>query len=206
MDRLILREQYTPDELPTVAGRTLTLRLATIGRMYRPVTGQRAKRERIEAGAFREPLARPRGVLRFRHRGEHPGEPDDLDNFHGVMTALREESGAVMGDFELFEGPREDKLLRLVEQRAVTGASMSAIVAESRQLRDDAGPFTSIVRIRQVNGASITPAPGYDDAGVVAMREADPGRAQQLRAAADAERAALQATRALLAAAVAGVR
>jgi phage head maturation protease len=205
MDRLILREEYTSeDALPTLDGRTLTLRLATIGRMYE-VAGRgrpKAARERIEPGAFKEPLARPRGVLRFRHLGERPGDVDDLDLFHGVMTALREaDNGAsVVGDFEVFEGHREDKLLRLVEQRAVTGASMSAVVSGARQLRDERGPFTSITKIRAINGASITPAPGYDDAEVVALRERhDQAAAAQRQRALDDERAALAATRSFLA-------
>lgn len=171
MDRLILREDLT-DAPPTVEGRTLTIRLCSYGRIYTiGRNGTKAIRERILPGAFKEPLARPRGALRFRHKGERPGEDDDLSNFYGALVGLREEGDSVIGDFEVFAGPSEDKLLRLVETGAITGASMSAVVAESRNSRDPAGPLTDIARIRHIDGASITPTPAYDDAGVVAIRE-----------------------------------
>jgi phage head maturation protease len=179
MERLILREEGSP----TVAGRTITLRLCTIGRLYTVGrAGRTVLRERVEPGAFTEPLARPRGVLRFVHTGEHDGEADSIDNFHGILTALREEAGVITADFEMFEGAREDKMLRLAESGAVTGASMSAIVAGSKKLRDAAGPFTSVTRIRQINGASLTPTPAYDDAGIVAIREDAGAAARRLRA------------------------
>lgn len=187
MDRLLLREDLE-DAPPTVSGRTLSLRLCTYDRVYRLGNGQR---ERIRRGAFREPLARPRGSLRFRHVGERPGDDDTLDNFYGVLTALREEGNAVVGDFEVFGGAREDKLLRLVESGAVTGASMAAVVREHRPARDDAGPLRDIVRISQLDGASITPSPAYDDAGVLAIREqqTDPAAATRRAARIAAERA-----------------
>lgn len=172
MDRLLLREEYSPEDAPTLAGRILTIRIATIGRVYR--TGQAGRtvlREKIAPGAFKEPLARPRGVLRFRHKGEHPGEPDDLDNFYGVMTGMAEKDGAVFADFEVFPGEREDKLLKIVTSGAITGASMAAVIKGDRKIRDAAGPLTEITRISEVNGASITPARAYDDAEVVAIRE-----------------------------------
>jgi phage head maturation protease len=192
MDRLLLREEYSPEERPTLAGRTLTIRLATIGRVY--TTGRAGRtvlREKIAPGAFKEPLARPRGVLRFRHKGEHQGETDDLDNFYGVMTGMAEKDGAVYADFEVFPGEREDKLLKLVSSGAITGASMAAVVKGDRKVRDAAGPLTEITRISEVNGASITPARAYDDAEVVAFREqrtVDPEQARKTLAARDAAR------------------
>lgn len=171
MDRLILREDLT-DTPPTVAGRTLTIRLCTYNRVYTiGRAGRTVLRERILPGAFREPLARPRGALRFQHIGERPGDSDSLANFYGVLTALREDGGTVVGDFEVFEGPAEDKLLRLVETGAITGASMAAVIAGSRPARDPAGPLTDVTRIRHLDGVSITPKPAYDDAGVLAVRE-----------------------------------
>jgi hypothetical protein len=173
MERLILREDLT-DTPPTIAGRTLTVRLATYDRVY--TIGQKGRqvlRERILPGAFKEPLARPRGALRFRHRGERPGDDDTLGNFYGAMTALREEGGAVIADFEVFAGEAEDKLLRLVQTEAITGVSMSAVVAGSRPARDPRGPITDLTRIRTIDGASLTPSPAYDDAGVLAIREMD---------------------------------
>lgn len=194
MDRLILREDLT-DTPPTVAGRTLTLRLCTYNRVYTiGRQGRTVLRERVLPGAFREPLARPRGVLRFRHVGERPGEPDVLENFYGTLTALREENNGVVGDFDVFPGPTEDKLLRLVTSGAITGASMSAVVAESRQSRDPIGPITDVTRIRHLAGASITPEPGYDDAGVLAVREQLDPDATARRVARIAEERAYWAT------------
>jgi HK97 family phage prohead protease len=172
VQRLILREDFDDQTAPTVTGRTLTIRIATYGRVYRiGGTGRQVLRERILPGAFREPLARPRGALRFRHVGERPGDVDSLENFYGVMTALREEDGALLGDFEVFPGAPEDKLLRLVESGAVTGASMTAVIKGDRKARDAAGPITDITRVSTIDAVSITPKPAYDDAGVLAIRE-----------------------------------
>jgi phage head maturation protease len=189
MHRLVLREEYSPDDRPTLAGRTLTIRLATYGRVYSTGrAGRTVLRERIAPGAFKEPLARPRGVLRFRHKGEHPGEADDLDNFYGVMTGMAEKDGAVYADFEVFSGDREDKLLKLVSSGSITGASMAAVIKADRKVRDSAGPLTEITRIGEVNGASITPQNAYDDAEVVAMRETAPEEARRAVQAREAAR------------------
>jgi hypothetical protein len=192
MDRLILREDYGPGDAPRITGRTLTIRVATIGRVYTVAeSGRTVLRERIpDAEAFREPLARPRGVLRFRHKGEHPGEQDDLANFHGVITGMALRDNAVYADAEVFPGPLEDRLLRLVDTGTITGASMAALIAQSRPGRDSIGPLTDIIRIRQVHGISITPENAYDDAGVVAIREAehDPARERARQAAREQER------------------
>lgn len=197
MDRLILREDFE-DAPPTVAGRTLTIRIATYNRVYRVgQSGRQVLRERILPGAFREPLARPRGALRFRHIGERPGEDDSLENFYGVLTALREEGDSLVGDFEVFEGPREDKLLRLVESGAVTGASMTAVIKGAKKSRDAAGPVTDITRVATLDAVSITPKPAYDDAGVLAVREhleqltPDPRAAARRAELVAAERSAL---------------
>lgn len=196
MDRLILREDLE-DAPPTVAGRTLTIRICTYNRVYRVgQVGRTVQRERVLPGAFREPLARPRGALRFRHVGERPGDVDSLENFYGVLTGLREEGDAVVGDFEVFTGPQEDKLLRLVQSGAITGASMTAVVKGDRKNRDAAGPVTDITRIGTLDAVSITPKPAYDDAGVIAVREQlltdpDPQAAARRAERIAAERAAL---------------
>lgn len=187
MERLILREDFDGQSAPTVAGRTLTLRIATIGRVYTiGRSGGKAVRERILPGAFTAPLARPTaagGVLRFRHEGERPGELDALDNVYGVCTALREQADAVLADYEVFQGGREDKLLRLVTSGAITGASMTAIVTGSKKTPSAAGPIIDITRIASIAAASITPTPAYDDAGLVAVRERYPDPAAVTRRA-----------------------
>lgn len=178
MDRLILRESLD-DAPPTVTGRRLTTRIATYGRLYN--IGQR-RLERIRRGAFKDAMSRPRGALRWRHRGERPGDDDTLEDFYGYMTALREDGDAVIAEFEVFEGPREDKLLTLINSGTVTGVSMSAVVRESERVHTPAGPVVDLTRIGQVDAVSITPSPAYDDAQVLALREAT-------RARIDAERA-----------------
>lgn len=185
MDRLTLRETYDDGTGPSVAGRTLTLRIATYGRVYRiGQQGGRIMRERIQPGAFRAPLARPAssgGVLRFRHAGERPGEQDVLDNLYGVCLALRDEDGALVGDYEVFPGEREDKLLRLVQSGAITGASMTALVTGSKRTADPGGPITDITRVASIAATSITPNPAYDDAAVIAVRERQPDPAARAR-------------------------
>lgn len=182
---LVLREE-TP---PTVDGRTLTARILTYDRVYTPAP---RLRERVRRGALKGPLARPAGVLRYRHAGERPGDADDLASVHGLVTALREQDGAVVADLEVFAGPDGDKLLRLAESGAITGVSMAAVIAESTIGRDG---ITDIRRISEVNGVSLTPTPAYDDARVLALREARAGRDERIRHARDE----LQAARALLA-------
>lgn len=163
MDRLILRE----DAAPTVEGRTVTIRIATYNKVY----SFGGKRERIKPGAFKEALARPRASLRFRHIGERPGDSDSLDDYYGWLKVLREEGDALIGDFEVFEGSREDKLLTLITTGTVTGASMAALVKEAIPTRDPLGTVTDILRIGAMDGVSITPSPAYSDAGVLAVRE-----------------------------------
>ena len=194
MDRLILREDLEETQ-PTVSGRTLTIRICTYNRIYRTGgAGRTVTRERVLPGAFREPLARPRGALRFRHVGERPGDVDSLENFYGVLTALREDGAALLGDFEVFEGAREDKLLRLVESGAVTGASMTAVIKGDKKTRDAAGPITDITRVSHLDAVSITPKPAYDDAGVLAIREELDPEAATRRAARVAQERAYWAT------------
>lgn len=182
---LVLRET----EPPTLNGRTLTARIATYGRVYEPSP---SLRERVVKGAFKAPLARPTGVLRYRHAGERPGESDDLSAVHGLLVALREEGDAVLADLEVFDGQDGDKILRLADSGAITGVSMAAVVAESTKGRDG---IVDIRRISHLHGVSLTPTPAYDDARVLALREQNAGRAERIARA----RAELDSARALLA-------
>lgn len=181
MERLILRESLD-DQPPTVSGRHLTIRIATYNRVYDIGRGQR---ERILRGAFKDAQSRPRGALRYAHRGEHEGEIDSLDNFHGVMTNVTEEGDHVIAEFDVFEGPTEDKLLRIVNAGAVRGASLAAVIRESRMTRTPAGPVREITRFGQLDGVSITPSPAYDDAEILAVRERLQAREARIRAEQD---------------------
>lgn len=177
---IVLRET----EPPTLEGRTLTARIATYGRVYQPSP---SLRERVVRGAFKAPLARPTGVLRFRHSGERPGESDDLSNVHGLLVGLREEGNSVLADLEVFDGADGDKILRLADSGAITGVSMSAVVSESTKGRDG---IVDIRRISHLHGVSLTPTPAYDDAQVLALREHEAGRAERIaRARQDLDRA-----------------
>lgn len=186
---LILRETF--DAAPTVEDRTLTIRLATVGRIYTIGRDKgKALRERIAPGALKGPLARPAGVLRFRHQGERPGEEDSLAGIHGTMTRMWMDGHEVLSTWEVFPGPEGDKILRVAP--AMRGASISAVVSESRVRRDTAGEYTDVTRISQINGASLTPTPAYDDAEVLALRE------RRRRVTQDGERRAQAAARRLL--------
>lgn len=169
MERLILRESLD-DAPPTVVGRRITTRIATYGRIY---TIGRGRRERIRRGAFKDALSRPRAALRWRHEGERPGDEDPLENYYGELIALREVGDALVGDFEVFPGVREDKLLRLVTSGTVTGVSLAAVIRESEKIRTPAGIVEEVTRFGRLDGVSITPTPAYDDAEVLAVRERD---------------------------------
>ena len=163
----IRREEY--QDPPAVEGRTLTLRLATYGRTYTiGRNGSRIMRERILGGAFKGPMARPSGVLRFRHIGEKDGDTDSLDNIYGTILRMWQDGDEVLSDWYVEEGDKGDKILRLAPH--IRGASISAKVAESRRAGDGA---TEIQRFSQFYGASLTSQPAYDDAGLVAMRQAN---------------------------------
>lgn len=181
---LILREESAPQ----VVGRTLTVRLLTFGRVYEPSP---TLRERVMPGSFKGPIARPAGVLRYRHAGERPGDADDLSQIHGVVTALRQRDDTLEADAEVFAGPDGDKLLRLAASGAVTGVSMAAVVADASRAADG---VIDIRRVSTLNGFSLTPTPAYPDAGLLAIREADEARSARLRA----ERAANEVARARL--------
>lgn len=201
MDVLLLREEYDEASAPVANGRTLTIGLFTIGRVYTiGRKGGKALRERIVDGAFKGPMARPSGVLRYRHIGERDGEDDSLDNIHGVMTRMWQDGDRVLSDWEVFPGETGDKILRIAP--AVKGASISAIVRESRRTSDARGELTEILRVSAFNGASLTPTPAYDDAAVLAVREKDqapdPMAESHRKAAVDAERAAIAEARRLL--------
>ena len=156
-DYVVLRES-TP---PAVDGRTLTARIATYGRIYTPTP---TLRERVTRGAFKAPLARPSGVLRYRHNGERPGDTDRLDDVHGLVVGLREDGDAVLAELDVFPGPDGDKILRLADSGAITGVSMAAVIAESSKGADG---VVSITRISNLNGVSLTPSPAYEDARVL---------------------------------------
>lgn len=189
MQLLVLRESF--DSAPAVEGRTLTIRLATVGRIYEiGRNGDRVLRERIAPGALKGPLARPAGVLRFRHQGERPGEEDSLASIYGAMVRMWLDGPAVMSEFEVFPGTDGDKILRVAP--SMRGASISAVVSEARTRRDSAGEYNDVTRISHVNGVSLTPTPAYDDAAVLAVRE------RRLNRTRLAERRANAAARAML--------
>lgn len=167
MQRLILRESLD-DAPPTVTGRRITTRIATYDRIYRIGGG---RQERIRRGAFKDALSRPRAALRWRHEGERPGDEDPLENYYGEMIALREVGDALVGDFDVFPGEREDKLLRLVTSGTVGGVSLAAVIRESQKIRTPSGIVEEVTRFGRLDGVSITPTPAYDDAEVLAVRE-----------------------------------
>ncbi len=176
MELLWLRE----DTAPTVDGRTLVTRVCTYGKAYN-VGG---KRERIKAGAFKSPVARPSGLLRYRHIGERPGDLDDPTYVYGSVRVLRDDQGGLIAEADVIDGSRGDHLLSLVTSGAITGVSMSAMVADSHMARDAAGALREVTRIGQFYGISLTPSPAYEDAGVLALREfhRDVKRIEQERA------------------------
>lgn len=169
---LILRES----EPPTVDGRTIVARIATYGRIYTPTPGAR---ERLQAGAFRGPLARPSGLVRYRHVGERAGDVDDPLHVYGVVRALREADGGVIAECSLAENHRSDHLLSLVGSGAITGVSMSATFSQSRMAPDG---VRDIMRVSALHGVSLTPEPAYADAQVLALREAAATRAAAVAA------------------------
>lgn len=173
---VVLREQ----EAPTVEGRTIVARICTYGRTYEIAQGVF---ERVRAGAFKSPIARPAGLVRWRHMGNRPGDVDHPRNVHGSVRVLRESDGAVFADLRLFDDPDSDRLLDIVRTGRV-GVSMGAEVSDAGYVTDpERGQVREIRRIRSLAEVSLTDTPAYDDAAVLALRE----RQEQERVAALAE-------------------
>jgi hypothetical protein len=172
MRHLILRE----NEAPTVDGRTIVARIATYDRVYTPAPDER---ERVKQGSFRAPLARPSGLVRYRHVGERPGDVDDPMHVYGFIHALREQGTSVIAECRLAENDRADHLLSLIRGGAMRGVSVSMTIAESQTAPDG---IVDIQRISAVHGLSLTPDPGYADAEVLALREHDAKRAATVAA------------------------
>lgn len=175
METLYLRES----EPPTVDGRTIVARIATYGRVYTPTP---TERERIQRGAFKAPLARPSGLVRYRHVGERAGDVDDPQFVYGAVKALREDGDAVIAECVLADNARSDHLLSLVRSGAMSGVSMAATVAQSRTAPDG---VHEILRVATLHGVSLTPDPAYADAQVVALRDVEAATRTRI----DAERA-----------------
>lgn len=185
MELLFLREDATP----TINGRTLVARVCTYDKPY--TVGK--ARELIKPGAFKSPLARPGGLLRYRHVGERAGDVDDPTLVYGTVRVLREADGGLIAEAEVLEGDRGDQLLALATSGAIKGVSMSALVGESHMVRDAAGPLREVTRINQFYGISLTPSPAYPDAGVTMVREDALARDVDKLKAARAELAAFRA-------------
>lgn len=171
-------------EPPTTDGRTITARICTYGRVYDIGRGQR---ERVRAGAFKGPLARPTGLVRWRHMGNRPGDMDHPSNIHGHVRVLREQDGGLFAEMDLMQNADGERLAELVRAGAISGVSMGAHVTDAAMVNDQKGTLREIRRVGYLAEVSLTDIPAYDDAEVLALREKQAAEVDQARLAALAE-------------------
>lgn len=145
-------------------GRTLVLACVPIDRPAWVSDGGKPYREVFRPRAFRHVMAAPNRVeLRYRHGTT--GAP------FGFGVELREESDALVGTFRIAPSADGDQLLALVRDEQLTGVSVGYLAGESRETRDADGPLTERLNVRQLAEVSLTNAPAYPDARVLAVRE-----------------------------------
>lgn len=126
--------------------------------------GGPAYREVFRPGAFRHVSAAPNRVeLRYRHDGS--GAP------YGFGTELAEDSRYLLGTFRIAPSPQGDQLLALVRDDQLRGVSIGYVPGRSRDVLDAEGPLVERLNVRQLAEVSLTNAPSYADARVLAVRE-----------------------------------
>lgn len=126
--------------------------------------GGAAYREVFRPGAFRNVASAPNRVeLRYRH--DESGAP------YGFGIEITERTDYVEGVFRVAPSAAGDQLLALVRDEQLRGVSIGYVAGRSRTITDDDGPLTERLNVRQLTEVSLTNAPSYADARVLAVRE-----------------------------------
>lgn len=154
-----LRDAELRDE-----GRTLVVACVPFDSPAWVSDGGPAYREVFRPGAFRHVAAAPnRTELRYRH--DATGAP------YGFGSELREDSGYLLGTFRIAPSSHGDQLLALVRDDQLRGVSIGYVPGRSRDAIDADGPLVERLNVRQLAEVSLTNAPSYPDARVLAVRE-----------------------------------
>lgn len=164
----MLRREYVALRAAEVrdAGRTLILACAPIDVPSWVVDDGSPYREVFRPGAFRHVASAPNRVeLRYRH--DASGAP------YGFGMELSEEPGMLLGTFRVAPSNSGDQLLALVNDEQLTGVSIGYVPGRSRDITDEDGPLTERLNVRQLAEVSLTNAPAYPDARVLALRESE---------------------------------
>lgn len=165
-----------------IKGRTLELACVPFDREAWVSDHEGEYREVFRHGAFAGVINDPRRTqLRYAHS-------EDLKDRLGIGLELREDAAYLHGAFRVTQGERGDHLLDLVRSGDLAGVSVGFMAGASRRT----GDLVERLRVKQLVEVSLVDAPAYQEAEVLAVRQArelDAERAR-LRAWADAIRAA----------------
>jgi phage head maturation protease len=104
---------------------------------------------------------------------------------------MREDGGYLLGEARVFRGARGDHLIDLLGEEQLGGVSVGFVAGRSVEAVDDDGPLVDRVRVARMPEWSLTDAPAYDGAAVLAVRseQVDAARAAAAAFAADMRRA-----------------
>lgn len=161
----MLVRDFQVRDLAQVDGRTLELACVPFDTPTWVDDGEGPYREAFKRGAFTHVVKAPHVVeLRYAHRQD--GAP------YGFGKSLTEDADYLRGVFRVAESDDGDRLLGLVRDGQLTGVSIGYVPGSDVTETDADGPFTSRVRVKRLGEVSLTPAPAYVEAQVLAVREA----------------------------------
>ena len=145
-------------------GRTLTLAVVPYMAPAEVAEGGRSYREQFQRGAFANVVKAPNRVeLRYWH--DQQGLP------YGFGASMREDQRYLVGDFRVAKGVPGDQLLALVEE-GLKGVSVGFYGDPSGD-RWEGPHLVTRTRVKRLKEVSMTPAPAYEGAEVVAVRSAE---------------------------------
>lgn len=146
-------------------GRTLTLALVPFMQPAEVWDPNGAHyREQFARGAFSNVVRAPNRVeLRYWH--DQTGLP------YGFGSRLVEDDRYLVGDFRVSRSVTGDHLLALVED-GLKGVSVGFYADDSGAVRE--GDLVTRTRVKRVKEVSMTPAPAYEGAEVLAVRAQEP--------------------------------
>ena len=146
-------------------GRTLELACVPFDAPAWVDDGAGPYRESFRRGAFQHIVKAPNRVeLRYAHHRD--GAP------YALGRELVEDERYLRGVFRIAESDDGDRLLGLVRAGDLRGVSIGFAPGSDVVETDDDGPVTVRVRVKRLSEVSLTPAPAYADAAVLALREA----------------------------------
>lgn len=150
-------------------GRTVVLACVPFDREAIVDDGDGPYREVFRRGAFAHLTAAARHTeLRYAHRSG----PADLLGF-GVD--LVEDPHYLLGSFRVSPSDGGDQMLALVRDGQLAGVSIGYVAGahpgDNRELLDKSGRVVERLRVKRLPEVSLTPAPAYLGAEVLAVRE-----------------------------------